>query len=152
MEKLLKQKSVMISSMNQEQFPEVSYAPFMIKENKIYLYLSKAANHYHNLTIKPQCSVMAIEDEETSKNVFARNRVVFSCSAHKMENVEESLLEEFTQIHGAQIMMVLKTLDFDLFELKIEKGRLVKGFGQAFDITIEDNEFKLNQVMGMGHK
>lgn len=152
MEKLLEQKSMMISSMNQDQFPEVSYAPFILKDHKVYLYLSKVANHYHNLTLNPECSVMVIEDEANAKSIFARNRLVFNCIAHKLEVIEEELLEQFTQRHGEQIMMVLKTLDFDWFELKIEKGRLVKGFGQAFDITIEDHDFKLNQVMEMGHK
>ncbi|MDO7203183.1 hypothetical protein Q5M85_01945 [Paraclostridium bifermentans] len=48
--------------------------------------------------------------------------------------------------------MVLKSLDFDVFELNIKSGRLVKGFGQAFDIEIIDEEFVLNQVNGGGHK
>ena len=46
----------------------------------------------------------------------------------------------------------LGDLDFDIFKLDIKKGRLVKGFGQAFDILVKDGEFELNQVVGDGHK
>ena len=50
------------------------------------------------------------------------------------------------------MMMVLKTLDFDFFELVPLKGRLVKGFGQAFNISLNNSEFQLTQVTSIGHK
>ena len=61
------QKSLMISSLNENKLPEISYAPFVMIDKDIYLYLSKAASHYYNLTNDKNCSVMIIEDEKDSK-------------------------------------------------------------------------------------
>ncbi|MFL1468262.1 HugZ family pyridoxamine 5'-phosphate oxidase [Paraclostridium bifermentans] len=153
MENLLKsQKSLMISSLSKNSNPEVSYAPFIMKNNKLYIYISKAANHYFNLLENNKCSVMIIEDENESKSIFARQRVSFSCEVEIKQDDANYILDEFEKIHGSQIIMVLKSLDFDVFELNIKSGRLVKGFGQAFDIEIVDEEFVLNQVNGGGHK
>lgn len=153
MENLLKsQKSLMISSLSKNSNPEVSYAPFIMKNNKLYIYISKAANHYFNLLENNKCSVMIIEDENESKSIFARQRVSFCCEAEIKSEDSNYILDEFEKIHGSQIMMVLKSLDFDIFELNIKSGRLVKGFGQAFDIEIIGEEFALNQVTGGGHK
>lgn len=151
METLLNQKSVIISSLNGDKLPEISYAPFIMQNQKIYVYISKTAPHYHNLVENPHCSIMLIEDESMCKTIFARGRVCFECMASKIEPTDE-LLEVFSKRQGAQMMMVLKTLDFDFFELLPRKGRLVKGFGQAFDITLKDGEFELTQVAEIGHK
>lgn len=152
MENLLKtQKSLMISSLNKDNQPEISYAPFIMKDKDIYIYISKAANHYYNLLENKNCSVMAIEDESACKSIFARQRVSFNCEANMLKEVDDDIFEEFENIHG-QMMMVLKSLDFDMFKLDIKDGRLVKGFGQAFDVKVNDGEFELTQVMGIGHK
>lgn len=152
MENLLKnQKSVIISSLNKNMEPAISYAPFIMKDNKIYIYISKVADHYYNLLENEKCSVMVIEDEKDSKTIFARGRVSFSCKAKRLDEECEDILEEFGKIHGDQIMMVLKTLDFDVFELTINSGRLVKGFGKAFDVQICDGKFVINEVSETGH-
>ena len=146
------QKSLMISSLSKENQPEISYAPFIMTDNNLYIYISKTASHYQNLIDNSNCSVMVIEDESTCKTVFARQRVSFSCEASILKENVEVVFEEFENVHGSQMMMVLKNLDFDIFKLDIKKGRLVKGFGQAFDILVKDGEFELNQVVGDGHK
>ena len=146
------QKSLMISSLSKENQSEISYAPFIMKDNNLYIYISKTASHYQNLIDNSNCSVMVIEDESTCKTIFARQRVSFSCEASILKENVEVVFEEFENVHGSQMMMVLKNLDFDIFKLDIKKGRLVKGFGQAFDILVKDGEFELNQVVGDGHK
>lgn len=152
MENLLKnQKSIMISSLNKNNEPAISYAPFVIDNNEIYIYISKAADHYYNLLENKKCAVMAIEDEKECKMIFARERVSFNCEAEKINDNLEKVFKLFDEVHGSQMMMVLRTMDFDLFKLTIKDGRLVKGFGKAYDIEIENNEFKLNQVQGTGH-
>lgn len=152
MEKLLnEQKSLMISSLNNNK-PEISYAPFIIIDNQIYIYISKAANHYYNLIDNKSCSVMIIEDEDKCKTIFARQRISFNCEANILNELDNIIFEKFENIHGSEIMMVLKSLDFDMFKLNIKNGRLVKGFGQAFDIKLKDGNFEIIQVIGNGHK
>ena len=156
MENLLKnQKSLMISSLGKEEYPEISYAPFVMLDNKIYIYLSKAANHYYNLRDNHKCSVMVIEDESVCKTIFARTRVSFTCEANMMDSVSDEVFAKFDEVHDAKMMSMFKKMDFDMFELDIKCGRLVKGFGQAYDIKFVDGKIELNQVTGvvnqMGH-
>lgn len=153
MENLLKnQKSLMISSLGKDEYPEISYAPFVMLENKIYIYLSKAANHYYNLRDNNKCSVMVIEDESVCKTIFARARVSFTCEANMMDFVSDEVFAKFDEVHDAKMMSMFKKMDFDMFELNIKSGRLVKGFGQAYDIKFVDGKAQLTQVTGIGNQ
>jgi len=152
MENLLKnQKSLMISSLGKDNNPEISYAPFVMLDNKVYVYLSKAANHYYNLRDNHKCSVMIIEDESTCKTIFARTRVSFSCEANMMDNVSDEIFAKFDEVHDAKMMAMFKKMDFDMFELNIKSGRLVKGFGQAYEIKFVDGKAEYTQVTGVGN-
>lgn len=153
MENLMQnQKSLIISSLNSNNLPETSYAPFVMVDNNIYVYLSKAANHYYNLRDNKNCSVMIIEDERDSKTIFARERLTFEGEALKLENVEECVFDKFDEVHGGSIMSVLKDMDFDMFKITLKKGRYVKGFGKAFDIIFKDGEYELVHVTEIGHR
>ena len=91
MEQLFKQKSLMISSLTEMGEPFISYAPFAKVGDKIYIYISKAAEHYYNISRNPKIAIMLIEDEAASKTVFARCRVSFNATATKMEEVPDSI-------------------------------------------------------------
>lgn len=146
-ELLEKQQSLLISSLSPNGVPEVSYAPFVMKDKSVYVYLSKLANHNPNLTENPQCSVMAILDESETKNIFARERISFECVAKKSETINQEIEELYIDRHGRKNYEHIKTAhDFDWFELEIQKGRLVQGFGKAFDVTIEDGEFQQTHI------
>lgn len=153
MEQLLKnQKSIMISSIDKDNNPAISYAPFVMIGEKIYVYLSKAANHYYNLRDNKKCAVMIIEDESLAQTIFARARLSFDCEAKIVEDVSEDVFNKFDEVHDAKMMAMFKKMDFDMFELDIIQGRLVKGFGQAFDIKFVNGEIQSEQVTGIGHR
>lgn len=153
MDKLIaNQKTVMISSIDKNNNPAISYAPFVMIDEKIYIYISKAANHYYNLIENEKCAVMLIEDESKSKTIFARERVSFNCLAKKIENVDEAIFDKFNEVQDEKMISMFRKMDFDVFELSIIDGRLVKGFGQAFDIKYVDGEIQLVQITGIGHK
>ncbi|MGX4600520.1 HugZ family pyridoxamine 5'-phosphate oxidase [Faecalimicrobium sp. JNUCC 81] len=153
MEQLLKnQKSLMISSIDKDNNPAISYAPFVMIGEKIYVYLSKAANHYYNLRDNKKCAVMIIEDESLAQTIFARARLSFDCEAKIVEDVSEDVFNKFDEVHDAKMMAMFKKMDFDMFELDIIQGRLVKGFGQAFDIKFVNGEIQSEQVTGIGHR
>ncbi len=151
MEKLLEKQTLMMSTLGEGQIPAISYAPFVKIEDKVYIYISKAANHYHNLLNNPHAAIMMIEDEAEAKVQFARCRLSFNCIATKLDVVNEEAWTMFNERFDEKMMVSLSNLDFDMFELQIKDGRLVKGFGQAFDITIHEGKMKLEQVTGMGH-
>lgn len=153
MENLLKnQKSLIISSIDKDNNPAISYAPFVMIDDKIYVYLSKVAEHYYNLRDNKKCSVMLIEDENVAKTIFARARLSFNCEAKMLEEATEEVFSKFDEVHDAKMMAMFKNMDFDMFELNIKVGRLVKGFGQAFEIKFVDGKIESTQVTGIGEK
>ena len=153
MENLIQnQKSLIISSLNKNNLPETSYAPFVMIDNNVYVYLSKAANHYYNLRDNKNCSVMIIADEKDSKTIFARERVTFEGEAEILETVEDSIFEKFDEVQNAEMMAVLRTMDFNMFKIELKKGRYVKGFGKAYDVQFENEKYELTHVTDIGHK
>lgn len=153
MENLLKnQKSLVISSLGSDKNPEISYAPFVMMNNKIYLYLSKVTNHYYNLRDNHDCSVMIIEDESVCKTIFARTRISFTCEANILDSVSDEIFAKFDEVHEAKMMSMFKKMDFDMFELDIKSGRLVKGFGQAYEIKFVDGKVEYTQVTGIDNQ
>ncbi|MEF9960342.1 MAG: pyridoxamine 5'-phosphate oxidase family protein [Niameybacter sp.] len=151
MEQLLQQKTLMISSMTKEGKPFISYAPFVKVEEKFYIYISETAEHYENLCHNKEIAVMLIEDEQTAKTIFARCRVSFNCTASLLEAEDEKIWEAFEQVQGSELLQVLKTLDFHMFELTPHTGRLVKGFGKAYNLTLKEGKWEQDQATGMGH-
>lgn len=146
MENLIKNnKTLVISSLDKENNPRISYSPFVYMNNKLYIYISKVAEHYNNILNNGNISVMIIEDEKDTKITFARNRVSFIGKATRIEDNEE-IFEEFSKKQGESIMSMLRKMDFNIFEIVIEKGRYVEGFGKAFDIRNEDNELIVEHV------
>lgn len=153
MEQLFNQKTIMISSLTQEGEPFISYAPFVKVEDKVYIYLSKAAEHYFNLLKNPNVAIMMIEDEAKAKTVFARARLSFKATATMMKEVPENIWEAFEEAQGKQMVQMLRKMDFDMFELQLHQGRLVKGFGQAYDVELKDGEWVQKQLTeGFGHR
>lgn len=141
MQKLLeKQRTLMISSLDKDNNPRISYSPYVNDGDKFYIYISKIADHYHNIVNNPEISIMIIEDEKDVDIMFARERVSFAGKASILKENKE-IIEKLSARQGKSIMDVLVGLDFDVFEIKITSGRLVKGFGKAFDVKFVDGEF-----------
>ncbi|SMF77710.1 hypothetical protein SAMN05661091_1472 [Paenibacillus uliginis N3/975] len=137
-------KTIMLSTLDENGQPFISYAPFVKKNGKLYIYISQIANHYHHIENNPAVDVMFIEDESQSRNLFARQRARFACTAIKVGNEEnEDIFNLFGQSFGDSMIRMLQGLDFSLFELTVREGRYVVGFGQAFDIDLSGNRFDL---------
>lgn len=152
MEKLLDRKTLMISTRGLDGEPAISYAPFVQVEGKFYIYLSKAAEHYHNIEKYMRVAIMMIQDEADTQMQFARERLSFKCNAKKLEIVDDSIWNKFDERFSAGMMNALRGLDFDMFELEVLEGRLVQGFGKAFNIKVINNEWQLEAVAGKGHR
>lgn len=135
-----KQKTLIISSLDNDNKPRISYSPYVLEGDKFYIYISKIAEHYHNIVNNPEISIMIIEDEQDVDITFARERVSFTGKARILKENEE-IIEKFSKRQGKSIMDMLVSLDFDVFEIEVIEGRLVKGFGKAFDVKVVDGEF-----------
>ncbi len=134
-------KTLQLATLDDENRPNVSYAPFVQSENAYFVLISDIARHARNLTKNPQVSIMMIEDEDSSKQLFARKRLTFDATASVVERDEALWLNVIEQMRGrfGEIIDGLSQLkDFKLFKITPIKGLFVKGFGQAFQVSCDD--------------
>lgn len=146
-------KTLLLSTVDEQGKPFMSYAPFVKYNGNFYIYISKIANHYRHLEQDPSVDAMLIEDESKTTNLFARQRARFICTAANLGNDgnEEifEIFERFEQSFSKGMMDMLRKLDFSLFELTPSEGRYVVGFGQAYDIDLSAEKF--DHVVRDGH-
>lgn len=137
-------QSVLLSTLNPEGNPEISYAP-AVRDNtgSFYIFVSELAAHTANLMSHPNCSVLFIQDEQESRNIFARERLTYQCD---VENVEcdsiqgVEILEKMEQKLGQTVKLLRGLPDFHLFRLKPVSGSYVVGFGKAFEVDPTSGE------------
>lgn len=131
--------SVQLATVNREGTPDASYAPAVCDDDgHFYVYVSELASHTRNLRESARASVMVIEDEGTAEQIFARKRLTFSCTSELIErrcDDWEDLIARFEEKFG-KMMSFLKTMaDFSLYRLTPVRGRLVIGFGKAYEVA-----------------
>ncbi|WP_038369095.1 HugZ family protein [Brackiella oedipodis] len=136
---LQEQRSLLISSIDDEGLPHASYAPFVqVPEDQgFYIFVSELAAHTQYVLDRPQVQAMIIEDEARTKNIFARLRVTYSCNAQEISRDEPSydqILDAMTQRCGKTLELLRSFVDFKLIRLLPSKGVLVTGFGKAYRI------------------
>lgn len=132
---LAKQNSVQLATLNANNQPEASYSPYLLHDDKVYIFISELAAHTQNLKLNPQASLLFIEDEYEAKNIFARKRLILNCEANIISREQAqwtTVITQFEHAHGNTVAL-LKTLpDFLLFELTSQSGSYIQGFGQAY--------------------
>ncbi|MBH8565293.1 pyridoxamine 5'-phosphate oxidase family protein [Nostoc sp. CENA67] len=143
--------SVIISTINQEGIPDASYAPFVMDDSKnIYIYVSGLSTHTQNIQVNPHVSVLLIEDEAKTEQIFARRRLSFDCTATLIERETATwnqIVEQFQERFGEIIEVLRGLTDFRIFRLTPNAGRFVIGFGAAYHIS-GDNLDQLVQITG----
>lgn len=142
-------QSIIISTVNEEGMPNGSYTPFIMDELKnIYIYVSGLSTHTQNLNFNPRASVLLIEDEAQTPQIFARRRLNYDCTATLIERETDewkNIVYKFAVRFGEIIEMLRGLADFRIFKLTPHSGRFVIGFGQAYHIS-GDNLDKLVQI------
>lgn len=132
-------RSVILSTTDREGVPNASYAPFVMDADRnIYFFASGLAIHTQNLSQNPQVSVLFIEDEEKSPDIFARPRLSFNCQAIFMERetAEWNEISDRFEKRFGEIIQTLRSLpDFRLVKLIPRDGRFVLGFGKVYRIS-----------------
>ena len=149
-------QSLMLGTVSVDGTPNVSYAPFVMDESKnIYVYVSGLSVHTKNLYAVPKASVMFIEDESKSQQIFARRRLTFECSATFVERETElwnQVIERYEERFGGIIKVFRDLPDFRIFKLQPHQGRFVIGFGAAYNIQPNDlNTLTHIRGEGKGH-
>jgi len=115
--------------------PESSYAPFVLVAGDFYCFLSELAAHTNNLRTRPVASLMLIEDESKSRNLFARKRLCVSVSCQEINRgceLGRAILSQFRDRFDETFAVLEALPDFHLFQLRPESATLIRGFGQAW--------------------
>jgi len=144
-------KSLQLATLNDLQ-PHASYAPFAYTEAGYFILISDIAQHGQNLKTAKAVSFMMLEDESVSKSIFARRRLSFECVASCIDKSSElgcQAISALEQRFGEMITKLSQLNDFNLYQLKPIKGRYVKGFGKAFELS-GDGKFDITHLKG-GH-
>ncbi|BBM67097.1 heme utilization protein HutZ [Vibrio alfacsensis] len=134
-------RTIQLATVDVEGRPNVSYAPYVQNQEGYFVLISQIARHARNLLENPNVSLMMIEDEDSSKQLFARKRLTFDAVATVVERDTEMWQQVVGQMKDrfGEIIDGLSQLeDFVLFNLKAEQGLFVKGFGQAYQVSGDD--------------
>lgn len=130
--------SLMLSTVNPDGTPHASYAPYVRDAAyRLHVFTSGLSAHTNNLLAHPQVSVLLIEDEAKTQQIFARQRITYNCQAELLERHSapwETMANQFEQRFGEIIQMLRQLADFQIFRLTPEAGRFVMGFGAAYEI------------------
>ncbi|MDA0150573.1 heme utilization protein HutZ [Vibrio sp. LaRot3] len=134
-------RTLQLATVDADGRPNVSYAPFVQNQDGYFVLISEIARHARNLQVNPNVSLMMIEDEESSKQLFARKRLTFDAVASVVERDSEQwhqVIAQMTERFGEIIDGLSQLQDFVLFNLTAENGLFVKGFGQAYQVSGDD--------------
>lgn len=131
-------KSVILATIDAEGFPNSSYAPFVHVDKTFYILVSFMAKHTKNLADGRKTSVMLIEDESATKQIYARERLTFEASTSEIERDSETwndVVAKLKEANGKVVDMISEMKDFILIGLHPIKGSYVNGFGSAYFVN-----------------
>ena len=149
-------QSVTIGTLDEQGLPFSSYAPFVQYEHRFYIFISDVARHARNLQRTPKASLLFIEDESQTEQIFARKRVSLQCSS-RMISRDNAKFTEVMEIFKSKfspemVGMLMGMADFNLYELSTDYGEATFGFGEAYNIGGEYMEELVPRTGGSGHK
>ena len=134
-------QSLLLATVSPQGNPCASYAPFVMDvEKNFYIFVSDLSAHTGNLKTTRGASVLLIEDEAKSQNIFARQRLSFDCQATLIDNNSSQwgeIAKRFQERFGQIIEMLRNLSDFHIFQLTPKEGLFVSGFGAAYKVSGE---------------
>jgi hypothetical protein len=137
-------RSLLMATVSAEGVPDASYAPFVrMDDNAFYVNLSELSTHTGNLGSTPRVSVMFLQAEQDTKQMFARKRLSFDADAEIVPRDSShwrQVMAHFANKFGDVIDLIRPLQDFKLFRLQPRSGVYVRGFAQAFPLRDGDLE------------
>jgi len=133
-------KTVQLATLGEDAEPHCGYTPFVFDGPDLIVFISQLAVHTRDLLANPHVGVMLIDDEQDSKNLFARCRVRYQCKANVIKPDDPAytpLLDKYHERQGKVVSLIRQLPDFVLFRLQPKSGVFVVGFGEAYRIEGE---------------
>ncbi|KXH85168.1 pyridoxamine 5'-phosphate oxidase family protein [Chryseobacterium kwangjuense] len=128
-------QSIILATRDAEGNPNSSYAPFVQLDNTFYILVSFMAKHTKNLADGRKASVMFIEDESATKQIYARERLTIDTTPSQIERDSETwnnVVAKLKETHGKVVDVIADMQDFILIALQPVRGSYVNGFGSAY--------------------
>lgn len=136
--------------LSQDPLPHSSYAPFVQDgDGNFYVFTSGLARHTPNMESTDFVSVFLLEDESRCENIFARKRMTLTCKVKPWPREPEDGFVPgpvFEKKFGVFFQAIFQMPDFRFFRLQPVAGRLVLGFGQAYDVHMENGRLLPGRV------
>ncbi len=134
-------QTIFLSTLDVSGKPNASYAPFVMDtQGSLYIFVSGLASHTRDLLANPVASVLLMQDEQDSRQIFSRQRVSYQCKVEVVSDNETDyamILDKFEKRFGNVVDLLRGLPDFILFRLRPYKGQFVMGFGKAYTLTGE---------------
>jgi putative heme iron utilization protein len=131
-------KSVILATVDAEGNPNSSYAPFVEIDNRFYILVSFMARHTKNLAEGRKTSVMLIEDESATKQIYARERLTIEAIPSQIaRDTDEwkTIASKLKERYGKIVDILDEMTDFIMIALNPVKGAYVNGFGSAYFVN-----------------
>lgn len=146
-------KSIILATVDAEGTPNSSYAPFVQVDNTFYILVSFMAKHTKNLASDRKTSIMFIEDESATKQIYARERLTIETTTSSIERDTEvwnTVVSSLKETHGKVVDVISEMKDFILIALHPTKGSYVNGFGSAY--FVDENLEIIEHRNDMNHQ
>lgn len=130
--------SALLATLGCDANPEASYAPCIWREGDCFVFLSELASHTQNLKLNPSISLLLIEAETAAANAFARKRISLFGSAGivaRTDDTYKTVINDFYHRFGDVMKLIEPLADFHLFRIIVQRGRFIRGFGQAYALA-----------------
>lgn len=130
-------RSLSLATVDGEGRPQASYAPFVLRDGDLYVFLSELAAHTANLRLNAETSAMVLRDEGRCDDIYARPRLLLRCRAHEVDRGDPSWkpVLDLMEARLGQTASTLRQLrDFRLFRLSALSGQVVSGFARAREL------------------
>ncbi|MFN3044921.1 DUF2470 domain-containing protein [Mycoplasmoides gallisepticum] len=133
-------RSIHLATRNKDNELTCSTTVLYRKNNQLYVYLAKVAQHYQNISFNNQnLGVLLIEDSVVDRSEYLRKTAQYVADFEQVndQNLVNELLDNLAKnpVETRVANMLKKFAGFVLFEVKLKKGRVNLGFGKAYDVV-----------------
>lgn len=135
-------KTIILGTASPAGEPEASVAAAVLSsDGSFHIFVSRLAVHTRQLLDTGRASVLLAEDEAISPQPLARRRLTFTCTAQGIARDHPdypTALQALREKIGPAFDLLTGLGDFELIRLCPQRGRLVAGFGEAYEVDPQD--------------
>jgi len=130
--------SLQLSTVGEAGVANCGYTPYIhVSPNIFYIFVSELAVHTRDIFFSGRATLMVIQDEAHTKQMFARTRVSYQCDAQTVSKDDADYaaqINAYEARHGKMVGLLKQLPDFHLIKLVPRSGQFVMGFGKAYHL------------------